>query len=254
MDSTSLRFDRLIYNLTKKWIWVFTAIWGIFVSLPFLAPVFMKIGWEPLGNTIYQIYSFLCHQLPQRSFFLFGPNGMYPLDEIHLIYKFTNNPLTLREFVGNPQVGWKVAWSDRMASMYTLVLPAAWIWYTFRKKIKNLPVWGLVLFLLPMAVDGGTHMMSDFSGIGQGFRDSNLWLAELTNFRYTELFYVGDALGSFNSWMRLLTGASFAVGIVWFGMSLIEEVFDDITNFYKTRFDKLEILQNQLMEKIYPSS
>jgi hypothetical protein len=30
----------------------------------------------------------------------------------------TDNPLILRQFVGNPEMGWKVAWSDRMVSLY----------------------------------------------------------------------------------------------------------------------------------------
>lgn len=178
---------------------------------------------------------------------------MYSLEEIQQLYKASYNPLVLREFIGSPQAGWKVAWSDRMVSMYTMILPATWIWYVFRKRIRTLPVWGLVLFLFPMAVDGGSHLISDFAGIGQGFRDSNLWLAELTNFQYPELFYAGDALGSFNSWMRLLTGISFAVGVVWHGLPLVEETFKDIVNFYKTRFDKLDYLEDQLREKIKPS-
>ncbi len=59
-------------------------------------------------------------------------------------------------------------------------------------------------------------MISDFAGIGQGFRDNNLWLASLTNYSLPSAFYAGDALGSFNSWMRLLTGLLAGVAIGWF--------------------------------------
>jgi len=31
----------------------------------------MNIGWDKAGKAIYFIYSFFCHQLPERSFFLF---------------------------------------------------------------------------------------------------------------------------------------------------------------------------------------
>jgi hypothetical protein len=54
------------------------------------------------------------------------------------------------------------------------------------------------------------------AGIGQGFRDSNLWLAVITNNALSASFYVGDALGSFNSWMRFITGLLAGLGIVWF--------------------------------------
>lgn len=53
-------------------------------------------------------------------------------------------------------------------------------------------------------------------GIGRGFRATNAWLAMLTGDRLPPSFYAGDALGSFNSWMRLLTGVFFGLGLVWF--------------------------------------
>jgi uncharacterized membrane protein len=117
-----------------------------------------------------------------------------------------------------------VAWSDRMVSMFTSVLLFAWLWWPFRKRIKPLPWWGLILFLLPMFVDGSTHAIGDLAGIGQGFRDSNAWLANLTGNALSPGFYAGDGLGSFNSWMRLVTGILFGLGIGWFGFPWIEEL------------------------------
>jgi hypothetical protein len=61
------------------------------------------------------------------------------------------------------------------------------------------------------------HTSSDLAGLGQGFRDSNAWLAALTNHAFPTAFYAGDAWGSFNSLMRLITGVLFGLGIVWFG-------------------------------------
>ena len=206
---------------------LFTLVWGIFVSLPFLAPMFMHWGWSEAGHLIYRIYSFTCHQLPQRSFFLFGPKTMYPLADIQAAFQATNNPAILRQFIGNPELGWKVGWSDRMFSMYTFILPATWIWVAFRKKLGYLSIWGLLFFLAPMILDGTTHLISDIAGFGQGFRDSNIWLASITNNSLPASFYAGDALGSFNSWMRLLSGAFFAIGIVWFALSYIYEVVEN---------------------------
>jgi hypothetical protein len=39
---------------------------------------------------------------------------MYSLTEIQDIWQYTNDPLVLRQFVGEASVGWKVTWSDRM--------------------------------------------------------------------------------------------------------------------------------------------
>lgn len=211
--------------LSRNWFWLFMAIFGVYVILPFLAPLFMTLGWDGAGRVIYTIYSFLCHQLPQRSYFLFGQHFTYPLAQIQQAAGITNpnDLLALRRFIGNPEMGWKVAWSDRMISLFTSIPLFALLWYPLRRRIKGLPWWGFVLLILPMALDGTTHFISDFSGIGQGFRDSNLWLAALTNNAFSSAFYAGDAWGSFNSIMRLLTGALFGLGIVWFGFPYLEQ-------------------------------
>ena len=213
------------YLLNRYWILVFGILFGVLVWVPFWAPVFMHWGWTGAGKAIYFIYSFLCHQLPERSFFFFGPKAMYSMAEIQAVWQHTNNPLILRQFIGNSQMGWKVAWSDRMVSMYLSTWLLGLLWYPFRKQIKALPWWGLILFLLPMAIDGGTHFISDLSGLGMGFRYTNAWLAALTHNSLPLSFYAGDALGSFNSWMRLLTGLFFGIGVVWFAFPYMEDVF-----------------------------
>ncbi len=219
------RADRFTAWTSRRWFLLFNIAFGLFVVLPFLAPVFKEIGWSATGNAIYSIYALLCHQLPQRSFFLFGPQTMYDLPTIQAASEMTIKPLILRQFIGNPEMGWKVAWSDRMVSMYSSILLVSWLWYPLRSRLKSLPMWGFFLFAAPMAVDGATHMLSDFAGIGQGFRDTNAWLAVLTNDIFSARFYAGDALGSFNSWLRFLTGASFGFGLVWFLFPILQETF-----------------------------
>jgi uncharacterized membrane protein len=191
----------------------------------------MAMGWESLANGIYLLYSFQCHQLPQRSFFFFGSQGMYSLSDIQAVWQDTANPLVLRQFIGNPDMGWKVAWSDRMVYMYTSILIFGGIWWLIRRKVRPFPWWGFILLLLPMAVDGTSHLISDLAGIGMGFRDSNAWLATLTNNAFSVRFYAGDAFGSFNSWMRLLTGLLFGLGIVWFGFPYLDKSFSDLAKY-----------------------
>ncbi|MCL4527790.1 MAG: DUF2085 domain-containing protein [Chloroflexi bacterium] len=210
---------------TSHWFEFFVIVYGLWVWLPWLAPIFMHIGWDGAGRVIYFIYSYFCHQLPERSFFFFGSKTMYSLPVIQSAWQNTFNPLILRQFIGNSQMGWKLAWSDRMVSFYTSIWLSALVWLPLRRRIKPLPWWDFALFLLPIALDGGTHMISDFAGIGQGFRYTNQWLAILTNNSLPATFYAGDALGSFNSLMRLITGLLAGIGIVWFAFPYMEESF-----------------------------
>jgi hypothetical protein len=78
-----------------------------------------------------------------------------------------------------------------------------------------------------MALDGTTHLISDIAGIGRGFRDTNLWLVALTPNVFPAGFYAGDAWGSFNSLMRLLSGILFGVGVVWFGFPHIDQALSN---------------------------
>lgn len=211
--------------LPRHWFLVLATAYGLWVWLPFAAPVLMHIGWDTPGRALYFVYSFFCHQLPERSFFLFGRSPMYSLAEIQAAWKSSLDPMVLRGFIGNSSMGWKVAWSDRMVSWYTTVWLFAVLWHPIRSKVKALPWWGFLLLLAPMALDGGTHMISDFAGIGQGFRDTNLWLAVLTGHALPAWFYAGDALGSFNSWMRLITGVLAGLAVVWFAFPRLEASF-----------------------------
>jgi uncharacterized membrane protein len=174
---------------------------------------------------IYFVYSWLCHQLPERSFFLFGSQLTYSLADIQAAWQVTLDPAILRQFTGNQLMGWKVAWSDRMVSMYSSLWLFGSIYWLLRRRLKPLPWWGLVLFLFPMAVDGVSHFFSDLSGIGRGFRYENLWLAIVTQHNFPNSFYIGDAWGSFNSLMRLLSGILFGIGIVWYTYPYLDMLF-----------------------------
>jgi len=219
---------RIVLWLARHWLLVVNFLIGVWVTLPWLAPVMMHWGWTSAGKAIYLVYSFQCHQLPERSYFLFGRQAMYSLAEIQTAWQNTSNPFILRQFIGNPEIGWKVAWSDRMVWMYTSILFGGLLYGLVRKQLKPLSFWTFAILLLPMVVDGGSHMISDLAGIGQGFRDTNIWLQILTNNVYPITFYQGDALGSFNSWMRLITGILFGIALVGFAFPYINDSFADI--------------------------
>jgi uncharacterized membrane protein len=142
-------------------------------------------------------------------------------------------------------MGWKVAWSDRMVSMFTSLWLSGVLWGIFKRKMKPLPWWGVVLLLLPMALDGLTHTFSDLAGIGQGFRDSNAWLAALTQNIFPPNFYAGDAWGSFNAWMRLITGILFGLGVVWFCFPFLNAAFTNSAQVVEYKYQYRTALKNE---------
>lgn len=235
------RSERLAWWLSNYWLATFIVGWGVFVILPWLAPIFMKIGLPGLGNGIYFIYQFFCHQLPERSFFLFGAQPMYSMQQVGTVWPVGSLDV-LRQFVGNAEFGWKVAYSDRMVAMYTAFWFAVIAFSFLRRRASPLPIWGFLLLILPMVIDGGTHLISDVlagRNFGTGFRDTNIWLAQLTSQAFPASFYAGDALGSFNSWMRLLTGALFGIASVWLAFPYAEATFSQIREAIEDKFKRL---------------
>lgn len=209
--------QRLEQRLLRGWPVILAVVLGIWVLLPFLAPAAMQAGFIGIAKAIYLFYGIQCHQLPQRSYFLFGPQLSYSLEQINAARGSDNlNPMLLRQFIGNEQIGYKVAWSDRMVSLYTSFAAGVAVYAALRQRIKPLPVLILIALLIPVGLDGVSHTVSDFWGIGNGFRDTNAWLRTMTGDIFPASFYAGDAWGSFNAWMRLISGVLAGVGLAWF--------------------------------------
>ncbi len=228
-----LTVDRFALGVARHWLLYVNVVVGAFVLLPFAAPALMALGLTGPADLLYFIYGFFCHQLPQRSFFLFGHPGAklsYDLEEIGQVISSVNL-VTLRQFVGNPVLGWKVAWSDRMVAMFGSIWLGGLAFAFFRrfrpeKSYSPLvsPVAWLLLAIVPMGLDGLTHTVNDaFAGLsGTGFRDTNTWLQFLTGNALPASFYAGDAVGSFNNLARLATGTLFGFTTVLFLYPFIE--------------------------------
>lgn len=214
----------------NHWLLTFNAGWGIFVTLPWLAPLAMAAGLTWLGNAIYFIYSFFCHQLPERSWFLFGPQFSYTQAQIAETWgrplASISNELVRRQFIGTMELGWKVAWSDRMVSMYTSIFLFGLIYAWLRERgltLKGIPWWVLGLLIVPMGLDGTTHLIND--ALRLDFRQTNEWAVFLTNGIFSPDFYAGDMFGSLNSALRFITGVLFGFGIVAFLWPLMDNEF-----------------------------
>lgn len=70
--------------LQQGLFWLLIALF-LLTGLPFVAPVAMAMGWTSLGEWLYFVFAPFCHQLPQRSWFLFGEQWTYSLEEIYRV-------------------------------------------------------------------------------------------------------------------------------------------------------------------------
>lgn len=220
VQTETRRVDRGTPWLARHWLSLLNSAMGTFVAGTLLAPLLMRAGLAGPARLVYALYSFVCHQLPERSYFLFGPNGVNTYSRAQVI-AWGADPAYLRGFVGNAQVGFKVGIAERDIAIYVTFFLAGLGYALVRRRARGLSWRVFVLLILPMALDGGSHVVSEITRLG--FRESNAWLATLTGHVFSQTFYTGTTFGSFNWLMRTLTGALFAVACVWFAYPYLQQ-------------------------------
>ena len=196
VSQTASQASGLVMGFARHWLIFFNLAWLIYVVTPFLAPVFMQIDWTAQAQVVYLIYSYLCHQLPDHSYFLFGPT--FAPQETELIaggMSESANLFAQRAFIGSPEVGWKVALCQRDVAIYAAVLLTGMLYGLVRNRMRPLPFKYYVLFLIPIAIDGGTQLI--------GWRESNWFL-------------------------RTVTGALFGFASVWLAYPYVEDAMADV--------------------------
>jgi uncharacterized membrane protein len=203
-DSGLTKFvNWLVLGIARHWLALFNLAWAIYVVLPFLAPAFMAAGLVTPARLIYSLYSFTCHQLPDHSYFLFGETPVPLLPELQAGGMPADyNLFQQRKFVGNEQLGYKVAICERDIAIYSSVVVAGLIFALARKRLPALRPKYYVLFLIPIALDGGTQLF--------GWRESNWWL-------------------------RTFTGALFGMASVWLAYPFIDDAMQDVIDSEEAR-------------------
>ncbi|HWQ04751.1 MAG TPA: DUF2085 domain-containing protein [Longilinea sp.] len=160
--------DRSVLWLSRHYMIVFNLIVFLYVGLPFLAPVLAKSGRIGQAKVIYAIYAPLCHQLAFRSYFLFGDQAIYPLERANVaglvpyeqaIGADKVNIFEARKFIGNDQIGYKVALCERDIAIYSGFLIFGLLFSLFRMRGKplNWVIW-IVVGIIPIAVDGFSQL------------------------------------------------------------------------------------------------
>jgi uncharacterized membrane protein len=192
----SQRANSVVISIARHWLAIFNTAWAVYLFTPFLAPIFMQLGWTVPAQAVYSLYSFLCHQLPSHSYFLFGPE-LAPQTPALVAsgMRDSNNLFVLRAFIGNPEVGWKVALCQRDVAIYASVLVSGIIFGLVRDRLRPLPFKYYLIFLIPIAIDGLTQLV--------GFRESNWWL-------------------------RTVTGALFGFASVWLAYPYVDDAMQEV--------------------------
>jgi uncharacterized membrane protein len=198
--------DRLSVWFWKHWLGVFNGFIAVYLGLALLAPVLMKVGATRPASWIYTVYSFSCHQLGFRSFFLFGEQPDYPRAEFAAATGINPDDLwAARAFDGNPVLGYKIAICERDVAIYTAILLFGVAFALLRRKGKVKPLhWALWLLIgvIPMGLDGGTQLLSYIPFLHFPFRESTPLL-------------------------RVLTGSLFGITSGWFAYPYVEESMEE---------------------------
>lgn len=181
----------MVHAMAAHWLLLANIALGIQALLPVAAPVLMASGQPRLGQLLYTVYSPLCHQLPERSFFLFGPQVSYTLRELeHLL----GSDVPLR-YIGDPTIGYKMTVCQRDLATYAAMWLASLVFVPLRQRVRPLPLKAFALLCLPVAVDG----------LGQLF---GLW----------------DS----TPWRRVLSGALFGAACIWLAYPHMEAGMKDV--------------------------
>jgi uncharacterized membrane protein len=149
--------------LLRHWLGILNWGLGALLGLALLTPVLAYFGVEPLAGRIFASYHAICDQIPSHSFFILGH---------------------------------QMAFCSRNFSLYFAIWAGTMIFRFARQRmhVRPLPWPVLVMFLLPMALDGGTQLF--------GWRESN------------------DLL-------RVITGLLFGLGIAWFALPFVQDAINE---------------------------
>jgi uncharacterized membrane protein len=219
--------DRFSFWIAKRYLIVLNLFMFLYVGLPALAPVLMKVGAPIPARVLYKMYSPLCHQFGFRSFFLFGEQPYYPLAEAGVKDVITfeqatglqnlDDPTSVtrfdaRSFVGNETMGYKIALCERDVAIYVAMLLFGIVFALTGRRIKSLHwmLW-ILIGLGPIGLDGFSQLFSQFNWA---------WFASILPYRESTPF------------LRVLTGCLFGLATAWFAYPSIEESMNETRQYY----------------------
>ena len=232
-----LFLQKQILKFARHWELAVNGVFALVLAGAILAPGLMALGWDDAAGWVYRQYAPHDHQLPQRSYFLFSPDGGIKSYELDEILALGANRFNLRAFVGNADIGFKMAMNHRMTAIFIGLLAGGLLWssYAWQPRVTRFL---LILFVLPMFVDALTHMADE--RLGTVFRTGNPWSVWLTNGIMPETYYTGTAIGTINWWLRTVTGMLFGMGTSLYLFPFFELRFNAIRKELEPKLRKIE--------------
>jgi len=217
-----ITLQKAVLWLARYWYFIAMLLTAAILAAGVLAPALMAEGYPDAGQRIYRFLRSQNHQLPQRSYFLFGEAGAIRSYSLEQVLNFGAAPQHLEDFVGNAEIGYKTALNHRMIAIFVGIFVGGLIWGLNRQRPQLSFIWFLPL-ALPLIFDGLSHMISEASG--EGFRQSNAWAVTLTANAFSQTFYQGTTTGTLNWLLRTVTGLLFGLGLAWWLFSYLSRRF-----------------------------
>ncbi|MBN1217840.1 MAG: DUF2085 domain-containing protein [Anaerolineae bacterium] len=209
--------NRRIGWLSRHWLAVFNTFLFLYVGLPFLAPLLLANGFYQAADAIYSLYSAACHQFPSRAYFILGE---------------------------------QVALCQRDIAIYGTLLIGGLLFSLVRHQLKPPALRWYVFFMMPIALDAGLAMASEW--LAAGVPMITLWAIGLialgitSGILYSQNYltwhsYVFFAFGPLaliylqffgphqsSPFLRNLTGFILGVGTAWYVYPYLDDSFEDL--------------------------
>ncbi|MGQ9682587.1 MAG: DUF2085 domain-containing protein [Anaerolineae bacterium] len=186
MQTLVRAINRALLFFTGHWLALINGFMALVLGLALLAPWLALRGQAGLSDVLYWAYQPLCHQLPERSFFIGGPRAVYTLEQLAA----SLGHIPAQRFTGNAQLGYKIAFCQRDVATYGGWLVFGLVFALGRKRIRPLPWPWVIALMVPMAVDG-----------------------------LLQLFGIMAS----NPERRVITGLLFALGTAWFAYPHVQK-------------------------------
>jgi uncharacterized membrane protein len=151
-------FDRLVRWCLEHWLTLMNGAVLLYGGVPWLSPVMIAIGHPTIGRILFHLYTPLCHQIPERSFFLMKH---------------------------------QVAYCHRETAMYTTLFIGGLVYAIIRNHLQPISLRLTGYLLLPMVLDGTTQLLNDllpWVGLrsdNHAIWSLNWWLRMGTGFLFT---------------------------------------------------------------------
>ncbi len=125
-DKLTTGINRFTDHFSRHWLFWVNTMSGIFVGLPILAPILAAFGAEKVALVIFRAYKITCHQLPERSYFIFGH---------------------------------QVAICHRCVGIWGAFFIGGLLFALVRHQLRPMPFHWWIVAIIPAGVDGGTQLV-----------------------------------------------------------------------------------------------